>query len=332
MRCYCCGKPLPETASEQELRTGWHDRCVRRFFGTSVFPEFDISEESLKRIAEESTNKGYTVPGVQKKLSLHLTADPRRPRLTLVNYPTGYILKPQTALYLALPEGEYLVMQMARHTGIATVPFALIRMGESGEMAYITRRIDRILPTRKKPELELLAMEDFCQLDQRLTEDKYRGSYERCAKVVERYSQQRGLDLSELFLRVVFSFATGNSDMHLKNFSLIETSPGSQCFVLSEAYDMLPVNVVDPNDEEQMALPLNGKKRNLHRNDFLKYAESIGISREAASKMIRKVASLKDDYLEMCEGAYLPDDMKVRFAQLIEERSAALRPAGENQG
>ena len=132
---------------------------------------------------------------------MHLSKDDN-PRLTLVNYPTGYILKPQTDEYIALPE------------------------------------------------MEFLAMEDFCQLDGRLTEDKYRGSYERCAKIILAYSAQKGLDKTELFIRVVFSFVVGNSDMHLKNFSLIETAEASGEYILSAAYDMLSTNVVIPDDKE----------------------------------------------------------------------------------
>ena len=326
MRCLCCGKELSAEASLQELAAQWHSNCVRKFFGTSILPELDTSEATLALIAAESTNKGLTVPGVQKKISLHLTSGGGRPRLTLVNYPTGFILKPQTAEYEALPEAEYLVMQMARETGIATVPFALIRMsGDYFSTSYITRRIDRILPTRKNPTLKLLAMEDFCQLEQRLTENKYQGSYERCAKVISRYSQRPGLDLSELFLRLVFSFLVGNSDMHLKNFSLVETSAGSQRYVLSEAYDMLPVNVILPEDDEELALTVNGKKHHIHRNDFLKFAETSGISREAAVKMIQKLLSMQDQYLRMCEESYLPNHLKERLVVLINERAAALR-------
>lgn len=312
MNCLCCGKPLNGAQGSQ-----WHPACIRSFFGTTVLPELDISEETLKRIATESTNKGYTVPGVQKKMSLHLTTG-GTPRLTLVNYPTGYILKPQTEAYRALPEAEYLVMQMARKTGISTVPFALIRIGE--DIAYITKRIDRVLPTRKQPHLQMLAMEDFCQLENRLTEDKYRGSYERCAKIVTRYSERPGLDLSELFLRVVFSFVVGNSDMHLKNFSLIETAERSGRYVLSEAYDMLPVSCIIPNDPEELALALNGKKRNLRRKDFLTFAEAAGLSKEAAEKMLRKVASMQETYATMCVESLIPDAMKERMTDLIAER------------
>lgn len=314
MNCLCCGRPLRENTSG----TGWHDSCIRSFFGTGSLPELDISEETLLKIAAESTGRGYTVPGVQKKMSLHLDRTQSTPRLTMVDYPTGYILKPQTESYPSLPEAEYLVMQMARETGIATVPFALIRI-QNG-YAYITKRIDRLAPNRKSPAVELMAMEDFCQLERRLTEDKYKGSYERCARVVSRYSTRAGLDLSELFLRIVFSYVVGNSDMHLKNFSLIETSPGSQEYILSEAYDMLPVNIVLSEDQEELALTLNVKKRNLRRNDYLHFADASGIPRPAAEKMIRKVISMRDRYCAMCESSYLPEEMKTALIRLMDTR------------
>lgn len=305
------------------METQWHRTCVKKFFGTRVLPEMDITEKTLELIAAESTNKGFTVPGVQKKMSLHLTTDGVRPRLTLVNYPMGYILKPQTDQYQALPEAEFLVMQMAGLTGIPTVPYALLHT--AGGFAYITKRIDRCLPEQKNGTLQMLAMEDFCQLDLRLTEDKYRGSYERCAKIIAKYSQSVGLDLSELFLRVVFSFVVGNSDMHLKNFSLIETAAGNGVYRLSAAYDMLPVNIIVPEDPEQLALTVNGKKRNLHRNDFLKFAESIALPRPAAERMLNMVISMLPRYQMMCENSYLPNEMKERFATLLNERSDSLR-------
>lgn len=230
MNCFCCGKPL-----KAEYDSGWHKACIKRFFGTAHIPEIEIDEKTLESLAVQSTSKGFTVPGVQKKLSLHLSTDNHNPRLTLVNYPTGYILKPQVKEFECLPEAEQLVMTMADATGISTVPHALIKSGDN--LAYITKRIDRVF---LKTDIKMLAMEDFCQLDLRVTADKYKGSYERCAKVIGRYSSQIGLDMSELFMRLVFSFVVGNSDMHLKNFSLIETDEASNTFVLSPAYDLLP--------------------------------------------------------------------------------------------
>lgn len=196
MNCLCCGKPL-HSGDE----SGWHKACIKKFFGTNRLPEIEIDDKTLELLAIETTNKGFTVPGVQKKLSLHLLSDSSNPRLTLVNYPTGYILKPQVAEYEALPESEQLVMSMADAAGISTVPHGLIRSGDG--LAYITKRVDRKLD---KGKTGMLAMEDFCQLDLRLTEDKYKGSYERCAKIIEKYSSRSGIDMAEFYIRVVFSF------------------------------------------------------------------------------------------------------------------------------
>ncbi len=314
MNCLCCGKPLsaPNDFS-------WHSACIKRFFGTAKLPEIDMNDNALNFLASETTMKGFTVPGVQKKLSLHLVSDRCKPRLTLVNYPTGYILKPQVTGFEALPESEHLIMSMADIAGISTVPHALIK-GNSG-FAYITKRIDRQI---QKNHVAMLAMEDFCQLDLRLTEDKYRGSYERCAKIIMHYSSRIGNDMTEFFIRLVFSFIVGNSDMHLKNFSLLETKEGSNEYVLSPAYDLLPVNANIPSDKEQFALPMNGKKMNLHKKDFLIFANTCGITQETATRLMKSLLRLTPLFLSMCDNALLPTELKTRLITIIKERSRTL--------
>lgn len=315
MNCLCCGKPL-RTPDE----TGWHKACVKRFFGTTKLPEIEIDDKTLNLLAIETTNKGFTVPGVQKKLSLHLVSDSCKPRLTLVNYPTGYILKPQVMEFEALPESEQLIMTMADMAGISTVPHALIK-GNAG-LAYITKRVDRNLADDR---IGMLAMEDFCQLDLRLTEDKYRGSYERCAKIIKQYSSRVGIDMAEFYIRLVFCFIVGNSDMHLKNFSLIETAEGSGEYVLSPAYDLLPVNANMPADKEQFALAMNGKKKNIRKGDFMKFADTCGISRHTAEKLIENLVKITPKWIAMCEKSLLPDMLKDRLKKIITERTEVLQ-------
>ncbi|MGN0171073.1 MAG: HipA domain-containing protein [Lachnospiraceae bacterium] len=315
MNCLCCGKPI----ISGNAQNGWHKKCIRSFFGTTVLPEIEIDDHAIEQLVKETVQGGYTVPGVQKKLSLHLFSEKKKPRLTLVNYPTGYILKPQVEEFEALPEAEQLVMCMADVAGIATVPHALLQ--EKKGYAYITKRVDRIF---KKDSVKMLAMEDFCQLDLRLTQDKYKGSYERCSKLIDKYSSRKGMDQTELFMRMVFSFIVGNSDMHLKNFSLIETEEESGNYVLSPAYDLLPVNIILPEDKEQFALAMNGKKRNIRRKDFLVFAKECEISQTSAEKMIAKLVSLKGEFVQMCRESLLPDEMKDRFVEMMEKRIAML--------
>lgn len=314
MNCLCCGKTL-----RTENESGWHKSCIRKFFGTTQIPHIEINDSTLETLATENIRKGYTIPGVQKKLSLHLFSEGDTPRLTLVNYPTGYILKPQVEQFEALPESEHLVMCMAEAVGIATVPHALIKNGNT--FAYITKRIDRIF---YKDRIEKLAMEDFCQLDNRLTQDKYHGSHEQCGKIIKRFSDRSKLDLSELFIRIVFFYITGNSDMHLKNFSLIETEVGGKQYVLSAAYDLLPVKVHMPEDEEDFALAMNGKKTNIRKKDFFMFAENIGITKDTTQKMISQLVAQKDKIQTMCMESNLPDHLKRSFSELIEKRCSVL--------
>ena len=113
--------------------------------------------------------------------------------------------------------------------------------------------------------------------------------------------------------------------MHMKNFSLIETAEGSGEYVLSPAYDLLPVNANIPTDIEQFALPMNGKKMNIRRNDFLKFADYCGISRATAEKMIKRLVDMESKFLSMCEISLLPEELKARLTALIEERTAILQ-------
>lgn len=318
MKCLCCGKVITKNASESEKKWQWHKKCIKKFFHTEEMPVLDITKDQLEVLANKTVNEGLTVPGVQKKLSLHLSSD-LNARLTIVDYPTGYILKPQTEEFENMPEFEDLAMRLAEIMGIQTVPHALIKM--NSEYAYITKRIDREITEK---EIKLYAMEDFCQLSYRLTQDKYKGSYEQCGRIIKKYSITPGLDMSELFLRVLGSFVMGNSDMHLKNFSLKETEPGNRNFQLSKAYDMLPVNIIMPEDKEQFALTINGKKRNIHKKEFRLLAESCEIPANAAQRMMKKLCSLKDKLLNQVETAYLSEEQKEKVKELISERIEAL--------
>ncbi len=314
IRCLCCNKKITNP-TEYEKAVFWHEKCIRNFFGINRIPELECTDEKLERLANLSVNKGLTVPGIQKKLSLHLKNEAQTFRLTIVDYPTGFILKPQSEEYAFLPESEFLAMKMAEMVRINVVPNALIRFNE--KCAYITRRVDRT-------QDQMYAMEDFCQLSGRMTADKYRSSYENCGKIVKKYADYVGLELAELFYRLLFCFVTGNSDMHLKNFSLIEDQPGSRRFLLSPAYDMLPVNIILPADREQMALTLNGKKRNIRRKDFMILAENMGIHEKAATGMIRQMLSYQNTLIDEVKISYISDEMKEKLAELIVERSAAL--------
>ncbi len=315
-RCLCCGKTL----DGKNTQTQWHTACTRRFFGTASFPSLDVSTRTLEQLASISVNAGTTVTGAQKKMSLHLENFEGRKRLTLVGYPSGFILKPPAADYPELPELEHAVMQLATKAGIRTVPHGLIRL-PSGELAYITRRIDRIFGLKGKEKIGKIPMEDFCQLSGRLTEDKYKGSYEQCGKVINRHSSRSGLDAADFFSLVLFSFVTGNADMHLKNFSLLESTAG---YILSPAYDLVPTKLLLKEDKEETALTLNGKKSRLDGNDFVRLGNSLGLLPKVTGNLVERAANLSGVLLRELPSCFLSAGRIMDLSELIEERCARL--------
>ncbi|WP_320127607.1 HipA domain-containing protein [uncultured Sphaerochaeta sp.] len=319
-RCLFCGKSLETKNSDQ-----WHSLCCKKFFGTKSLPELDLSEAIVEEFAKESVGLGMTITGVQKKLSLHLfDGEKGNPsRLTLVGFPAGFILKPNSADFRELPEAEDMVMRMADAAGIQTVPHALFRLRD-GNLAYITRRIDR---RNVEGIVHRLPMEDFCQLSGRLTEDKYKGSYEQCAKLVGKWSSHPNLDLANLFNLLLFCFMTGNSDMHLKNFSLI--AENTRDYVLSPAYDLLPVQLIIPSDKEETALTLGGKKARLGRSDFLKLAQSFNLYGNVAENLIGRLLGLEENLMEIIEASFASENLKERMKELLFERLAILGKTGE---
>lgn len=306
MRCLYCYQTL--TADEGDF----HASCSKKFFGQPTPPELPYTEEEMEQLAVEVIKSNVTITGVQPKLSVELTTptkdEPRR--FTIVGLWGDYILKPPSRLYAHTPEVEDLTMHLAFLAKIAVVPHSLIRM-KSGQLAYTTKRIDR----EKKNKIH---MEDMCQLTNRLTEHKYRGSYEQIAKVIEQYSAAPGLDAINFYEQLLFCFLTGNADMHLKNFSMIYYPEfGSS---LSPGYDMLSTVLVNPDDTEELALTLNGKKRKITRNDFMAAFNSSTLTEKQQANIFKKMAKARTEWFGFIDISFLNEDLKNSYKAIIQQR------------
>ena len=273
------------------------------------------SQADIRELAKQVVRSHTTVTGVQAKLSMDIERTNQISRLTIVDQGGKYILKPQTPKYPYLPEIEDLTMHLAQSVKIDVVPHALLRF-DSGELCYLTRRIDRDKKGGK------IAMEDMCQLTEHLTERKYKGSYEQIAKAIRKYSAAPGLDLTKYWTIVLFSWIVGNSDMHLKNFSLY--APNGIEHVLSPAYDLVNTLLVIPEDSEELALTLNGKKRKLTRQDFEQAMLASGLNEKATSNIFDKFQRHYQQWESIIRSSFLSEDMQKIYWQLIEQRMQQL--------
>ena len=262
-----------------------------------------------------------TITGVQPKLSLDINRGGKLcpDKFTIVGLWGEYILKPQSEIYNSMPELEDLTMKMAEIAGIPTAKHSLIRMAD-GELSYITRRMDRGHNGIK------YSMLDMCQLSNRLTEHKYRGSYAQLADTIKRYSSKSLMDVQDFWRIVVFSWITGNSDMHCKNFSLIDRKDGLG-YVLSPAYDLLAVLLTGIDDTNEVAMTLSGPGVDdsdyiggYDRSSFITVMTESGVSIRYANTIVDSLISCKDKWFEIIDISFLDEKMKLRYKNLINER------------
>ena len=314
-RCLYCYQQLADGQLE------YHPACSRKLFGRTTPPAFPYSEAQMLGLAEEIVRQHMTVTGVQPKLSLSLvpgSATDGPARLTIVGALGGeYILKPPTSRYPHLPEVEDATMHLAALARIATVPHGLLRL-QDGALAYVTRRIDRWKGQK-------LHMEDMCQLTGRLTENKYDGSHEQVARALRTYSANPGLDVVNFYELVLFSFLTGNADMHLKNFSLLHT-PGLG-YGLAPAYDLVATALVNPADTEELALMLNAKKRKLKQKDFRAAAQRAGVDDKVMTGLFTKFTRVRPAWEKLLAESFLPTELKESYLALLHRKFEQLELA-----
>ena len=227
--------------------------------------------------------------------------------MTLVGLWGDYILKPPSANYAYMPEVEDLTMHLAKLFKIETVEHTLIRTSK-GELAYITKRFDRLKGKK-------IHVEDLCQLSGLLTEQKYKSSYERVGKIIRQHTTNSGLDIIKYFRLLLFSFLTGNNDMHLKNFSLIHTEKG---ILFAPAYDLLNVNLINPTDREELALTLKGRKSKIKRSDFDQLALSLGITDLVLKNIYKDFLKQKENLISLIESSFLPDEYKEKYLHIFD--------------
>ena len=311
-RCLYCYQPLDELAIGD-----FHERCSLDFFGTRQQPLFEHSLEQMAELAKNVVERSIAVPGVQPKLSLSLVNDTiqdgNKGRLTVVGALGGnYIFKPPSDHFHEMPQNEHVTMRIAETFGINVVKSSLIRL-QSGELSYITKRVDR---TDNGEKIHML---DMFQITEAV--DKYKGSMEKIGNALDNYSDSTLLDKVYFWELSIFCFLTGNNDMHLKNFSMINREDE---WNLAPAYDLLNVAIVNPDDTEELALTLDGKKRKLRWEHFERLGKMLMLNDKQIAGVANRFQKKKLNAIHWIDNSFLSEEYKERYRTLLNKRYAAL--------
>jgi serine/threonine-protein kinase HipA len=297
-RCILCGKKV-------EGQDDYHRACLKKLFSVPYWPGIGLTLREVSIEAQKMAGK-LSVSGVQPKLSMRLNLATRE--LEVVTKGGEHILKPQIATFPNIPQNENLCMNIALNLGITVPPHSLVRL-KDGSWAYIVKRFDRI-------EGRKLHQEDFYQiLGER---DKYSGSLERIGNRLREISEIPGLDVQLFFERILLFFVIGNGDAHLKNFSIIYDENGR--IRLSPAYDIVSSKLVIP-EEEDLALPMNGKRNRITRKDFDRFAETLKIRTTVSYE---RILGNPDLIKGLIEDSQLNTEEKQRLSEIVWERFSRL--------
>ena len=309
-KCLYCYESL-------EGEIDFHKKCCAEFFGVTTPPHIPYSLDQMTDLARNIVERSVAVPGVQAKLSMSVVKETQEnsdTRLTVVGALGGqYIFKPPSDQFPEMPENEHVTMRIAEAFGIRVVPSSLIRL-ESGELSYITKRVDRTEDGKK------IHMLDMFQITEAF--DKYKSSMEKVGKALHNYSDNTLLDKIFFFELSLFSFLTGNNDMHLKNFSMIESSSG---WVLAPAYDLLNVAIVFPEDTEELALTLEGKKKKLKWEHFERLGKGLDLSKKQIQGVYKRMINHKPMAIEWVNKSFLSNEMKEAYKSVLETRYKQLK-------
>lgn len=306
-KCLYCYKALDEN------QVDYHPKCVKAFYGTKYSPALPYRLDEMETLAKEAAELSITVPGVQPKLSLGwiktALENGHQGRLTIMDALEGqYILKPQNPEYPQMPENEHLSMKLAGLFKINIVPVNMIRLA-SGELCFITQRIDRNADGSKNHMIDFLQILEL--------EDKYKGTMEKLGKTIGELSVNTLLDKLRFFESTVFNYIIGNNDMHLKNYSMFLSDMG---WVLSPFYDLLNVKIILPEDKEDMALLLGGKKENFNKGYFDHLGAVLKLNDKQINAVYKRLQKWLPEAIQLIDSSFLESARQQAYKELISER------------
>lgn len=283
--------------------------------GLRTIKDLEYTAEEQRREAFNRASK-MSVQGVQPKLSAVLSVKDQQ--FEIVDQGGKFILKPQHHLFLEMPENEDLTMKLAEEIGLEIPPHGLV-WSKDGSLTYFIKRFDR------KGHNDKVPVEDFAQLAGLSRDTRYQYSMEGVVKLINVHCTFPSIEKIKLFKLVLFNFLIGNEDMHLKNFSII-TRDGK--VTLSPCYDLVNSTIeYKKKQDEEIALPLQGKKKNLTRNILVNYfgTERCDLTAKSIEKVMETISWAVPAWHEWIDHSFLSREMKNKYQRLLESRLDILK-------
>jgi len=303
--CSFCLSPLRESKV-------FHLACYRKLWGTSKALSIKLEEAQPLQTFSRTVHDG-SISGAQRKGLFALEKN----ELQVNSAHSSYILKPDGD-YPELPANEHLTMTAARHLNFDVPPSGIIQLENVG-LVFVIKRFDRLESNYR------LLIEDMAQIYEEASDDKYSLSHEKVGMAILQHTQAGPLNLNDFFRRILFCYLTANGDMHLKNWSLLEIEKNPGVYRLSPAYDWLNTRIALTREKDELAIPLEGKKRNMKKSYFKRFAlNQLKLNESYVEKLFTEVPIWTRTLEDLIPRSFLGEKMQKAYLDTVKQRATVL--------
>lgn len=88
---------------------------------------------------------------------------------------------------------------------------------------------------------------------------------------------------------------------------------------------MVNVHLILPEDEEELALTLDGRKKHINKQNFVRAMASSGLSDKVTENIFHKFANVAQRWYDFIDISFLPDDLKEKYKEEIAVNLEKLR-------
>ena len=268
----------------------------------------------------------FSLAGVQLKFSAVMEAS------SGLTIPAGglggsWIVKLPSARFKAVPENEFVMLELARRIGISVPENKLIDMASIKglpeqahtveSMALAVKRFDRL------PDGASVHMEDFAQVFGEFPSNKYKfHSYANLAAVL--WAEIGEDAVREFVRRLVFTVVIGNADMHLKNWSLLY--PDRRTPALSPGYDFVATLPYIPNDTLALSFGDSRSLSEITPEQMRRFADTARIPASPLWKIAVETAErIAESWKTLEQADVLPKDLRETIGKQILSVAASIR-------
>ena len=277
---------IPEGAAEEEPR----------YEGLSLQQLRELAEEGATKSVQMVTKAHLSLAGASGKVGLYYNPEEMKWYLPLGKAPSTHIVKQSHVRLDSIVTNERLSLLTAHYAGIETPESNIINTGagEENEVLFATKRYDRlIIPEADNIISGLdapyrLHQEDFGQALGIAPVNKYEpagGNYmKQMFQLIREHSANPIEDQIKLWRVIVFDYFIGNTDNHVKNYSLLY-GPDLKKIRLAPAYDVIST-VIYESSAREMAFHIGGEIDidRIDREAFRRAAAECGLGDKIAMK------------------------------------------------